>query len=211
MTTAAENHDVPSVQGVMMNLPPLTEETVARDVDAARGYLQRADEVRTQITRAISQSTQQTEARTQRVEDARATHDAATINHVLEEVRLAQAHELAQLGDAIAPLVIPFGQNYWSGLSPLSLVAAFIAATKTDLDGARRMADALEDSGSQFENFRIALLEWRNSVNASEAASLEVFRNRQHCLYAVDALLAESRSIRSLMFDVATALRDAAK
>jgi len=204
-----ENHDILTVQRVNMTFPPLSEETAAHEMNIAGEYLGRANKGRKQIVEAIVKFGQQSRAHAQFLQEAMATEDPAAIMRVQERGHAVEARELAELGDAIAPLVIPFGQNNWSALLTLSRVAAFTAATKTDLDGARRMAAAQEHFGSQFEDFRIALVEWRNSVNASGAATLEVFRNRQHCLYAVDALLAESKSIRSLMIDVVTALREA--
>lgn len=206
-----ENHDVLTVQRVNMTFPALSEETAAHEMNRAGEYLGRANTGRKQIVEAITKFGQQSQARTHSLQEAMATEDPAAIVHVQVKGHAVEAIELAELGDAIAPLVIPFGQNNWSALLTLSSVAAFTAATKIDLDGARRVADVQEESRSQFENFRIALLKWRNSVNASEPATLEVFRNRQHCLYAVDALLAESKSIRSLMIDVVTALREATK
>jgi len=211
LTPEAENDDLPTVQAAIMKLPPLSEKTVAHDLTIGSYYLNRANEVRTQIVEVITRFGQQSQARTQRLEDAMATKDPAAIRHVLEEGHPVESRELEELGDAIAPLVIPFGQCYRGALLPGSRVAAYTAATKTDLNGARRMAGALGNLGSQFEGFRSALVDWRQSVNATQVTTLEVFRNRQHCLYAVDALLAESRSIQSLMFDVATALREATK
>jgi len=211
LTTGAEKHDAPTVDSVMMNLPPLTEETVAHELNIGSYYLNRANEVRTQIVQAITRFGQQSQARTQLLEDAMAAKDPTAVWHAVEEGRSVESRELVELGDAIAPLVIPFGQYYLGALLPWSLGAAYTAATKTDLDGARRLADALEELRSAFDNFTSALVGWRTSVNASEAGTLEVFRNRQHCLYAVDALLAESGRIRSLMFDVAAALRQAAE
>jgi len=211
LTPEAENDALRTVQAAIMKLPPLTEETVARELNIGSYYLNRANEVRTQILQAITRFGHQSEARTQLLEDAMVTKDPTAVWHAVEEGRSVESRELVELGDAIAPLVIPFGQYYLGALLPVSLGAAYTAATKTDLDGARRLADALEELRSAFDDFTSALVGWRTSVNASEAATLEVFRNRQHCLYVVDALLVESGRIRSLMFDVAAALRQAAE
>lgn len=204
-----EDHEVPSAQPVIANLPPLSEGTLTRDLSVASDRLERANEVRTQIVQAISRFGQQAEARTQSLQDALAAKDPAGIIRVLEEAQSAEARELEEAGDAIGPLVIPFAQYYRGALLSGSRLAAYTAAAKANLAGTRRLADALEALRPQFDALGSALEGWKNSVVATEAGTLEVLRNRQHLLYAVDALLSESKVISSLMSEVASALRGA--
>jgi len=155
LSPGIENHDVLTVQRVNMTFPPLSEETAAHEMNLAGEYLGRANKGRKQIVEAITKFGQQTQARTHSFQKAMAAKDPAAIMHVQGKGHAVEARELAELGDTIAPLVIPFGQNNWSALLTLSRVAAFTAARKTDLDGARRVADVQAESRSQFENFRM--------------------------------------------------------
>jgi hypothetical protein len=206
-----ENHWVAGLQPLIAGLPPLSEETLLQDVYVASDYINRATGIGSRVAQTISRFGQQAEVRAGLLQDAVATNDPAAIAHVLKEGRFTLARELEEAGDAIGPLVIPFAQSYRGALLPASRVAAYIAATKTNVDGARGLADALDVLRPEFDDMRRAMELWRNSLIGLGTPTLEAFRNRHHCLYAVDALLTESKSISSLMSDVASALRDAAE